>query len=76
MAEAALDINQLSPEEQLDLLDKIWDRLSRVPSRVPITDSQRRELDRRLDSLDIDIRAGGSPGIPWDEVLRQIRDHH
>jgi putative addiction module component (TIGR02574 family) len=76
MAELALDINRLSPEEQLELLDRLWDRLSRVPSKVPVTDAQRRELDRRLDALDNDIKAGGPLGIPWDEVLQQIRARH
>jgi putative addiction module component (TIGR02574 family) len=75
MAEAAVDLNQLSPEEQLDLIDKLWDRLSRTPSRVPVTNAQRRELDQRLERLDADIQAGGPLGIPWEEVLRQIRAH-
>jgi putative addiction module component (TIGR02574 family) len=40
------------------------------PEDVPVTDAQREELDRRLDDLE------GDPdlGIPWDEVLRRIRE--
>jgi putative addiction module component (TIGR02574 family) len=34
-----------------------------------LTDAQREELDRRLD----DLERSGTEGIPWEEVLRQIR---
>jgi len=73
MADAALNIDGLSPEEQLELLERLWDRLSRHPERVPITDPQRQELERRLADLDQDIRNGRDLGVPWDEVLKQIR---
>ena len=39
------------------------------PEFVPLTSAQREELDRRLDELDRD----GPVGIPWQEVLGQIR---
>lgn len=73
MSEPAVSIEGLSPEERLDLLEKLWDSLSKNPSDVPFTDAQRRELDRRLDALDEDIRQGNELGVPWHEVLRQIR---
>ena len=40
------------------------------PGNVPLTDAQRQELDRRLD----DLERSGPEGIPWDEVLQQIRN--
>ncbi|MEW6745698.1 MAG: addiction module protein [Planctomycetota bacterium] len=58
----------MTPEERLALLEEIWDSLQ--PEDVPVTDAQRRELDRRLDDLEGDRDVG----IPWDEVLRQIRE--
>ena len=73
MSEAAVKIESLSPEERLDLLERLWDSLARNPSDVPLTPEQRAELDRRLDELDRDIQDGGELGVPWDEVLRQIR---
>lgn len=73
MSEPAVSIEGLSPEERLDLLEKLWDSLSQNPSDVPLTDAQRRELDGRLDALDEEIRQGSDLGVPWDEVLRQIR---
>lgn len=73
MSDAAVKIEGLSPEERLDLLERLWDSLARTPSDVPVTREQRAELDRRLDELDRDIQEGGKLGVPWDEVLRQIR---
>jgi|TARA_B100002003_G_scaffold207650_1_gene201996 putative addiction module component (TIGR02574 family) len=63
-----VDIKNLTAEERLALLADIWDSLN--PEDVPVTNAQRAELDRRLDDLEQDR----DPGIPWQEVLRQIRD--
>jgi putative addiction module component (TIGR02574 family) len=68
MSHSNIDIKSLSPQERLALLEEIWDSLE--PEDVPVTDAQRRELDRRLDDLERD----GDLGIPWGEVLRQIRE--
>ena len=64
-----IDIAHLSPDERLRLLDELWESLSATPEAIPLTDAQRDELDRRLDELD----RVGPVGIPWEEVLRQIR---
>lgn len=65
---ANVDIKTLTTQERLALLGDIWDSFN--PEDVPVTDAQRAELDRRLDDLEGDCELG----IPWDEVLRQIRD--
>ena len=67
-------IEALSAAERLDLLERLWDSLSDTPSRVPLTDPQKVELDRRLDALDEDVEQGRVLGVPWDEVVRQIRN--
>jgi putative addiction module component (TIGR02574 family) len=69
MSKPALNINDLTPEERLRLIEELWDSLTEKPETVPLTDEQREELDRRLDELE----SSGSEGIPWDEVLQQIR---
>jgi putative addiction module component (TIGR02574 family) len=63
-----VDIGKLSTEERLALLDEIWSSLE--PDEVPFTDAQRAELDRRIDELEADRELG----IPWEEVLRRIRE--
>jgi putative addiction module component (TIGR02574 family) len=73
MGEDPVRIEALSPEERLELLERLWDSLSRKPASVPLTDPQRVELDRRLDALDEDVSQGRVFGVPWDEVVREIR---
>ena len=69
MAESAFNIDDMSQEEQLQLIEQIWEKLSSHPDSVPLSPNQRAELDRRLD----DLESGSTEGIPWEEVLQQIR---
>jgi putative addiction module component (TIGR02574 family) len=73
MTHAEIDLDALSAEEQLELLDRLWERLGRDPQLFPLTDSQLSEIDARSDDLDRDLAAGRPGGIPWDEVLRRIK---
>ena len=73
MSKRALDIERMSPDKRLELLEQLWDSLRKEPSSVPLVDAQREELDRRLDDLEADIESGAPLGIPWDEVLQRIR---
>jgi len=66
MSQAALNIDDLSPQERLDLLERLWESLRDLPQTIPFTDAQRAELDRRLD----DLEREGPVGIPWEDVLR------
>lgn len=66
MARPALDIDQLTPEERLELIERLWDSLS--DADVPLTDAQREELDHRLDALDRE----GPVGIPWEQVYEEL----
>jgi putative addiction module component (TIGR02574 family) len=69
MSKPGLNVADLSPEERLRLIEELWDSLSETPGAVRLTNAQREELDRRLD----DLERSGPEGIPWDEVLQQIR---
>jgi putative addiction module component (TIGR02574 family) len=70
MVRHGIDLDALSPQEQLDLLDQ---RVGRNPDLFPLTDEQRRELDARSEELDRDLAAGRPAGIPWEEVLTRIK---
>ncbi len=63
MAEPAINFGDLTIDERL------WDSLVDTPERIPLTDAQREELDRRLDDFERDP----SIGIPWDEVRKRIQ---
>ena len=75
MPDSDIDLDALTPEEQLELLDWLWERVGRNPDVFPLTEPQLREIDARSDELDRDLAAGRPGGIPWDEVLKQIRSH-
>jgi putative addiction module component (TIGR02574 family) len=70
MANLEIDISKLSPEERLDLIEELWDSLSTDPARIPLTEAQADELDRRLAEMEQD----DSLGIPWETVLARIRE--
>lgn len=65
-----VDIASLSTDERLQLLEELWESLSATPEGIPLTNAQRKELDRRLDELDRE----GPTGIPWEEVFCNIRN--
>jgi putative addiction module component (TIGR02574 family) len=66
-------IDTLSTDERLELLERLWESLSQTPSDVPVTPAQLVELDRRSEALDRDVARGNALGVPWDEVVRQLR---
>ena len=65
---AAIDIERLTRDERLDLLERLWELLNRDQEELPLTDRQREELDRRLDSLDEE----GPTGVPWEQVRKEM----
>ena len=69
MSTTADSFDHLTVEERLELLERLWDSLVDTPERIPLTDAQKQELDRRLDDFERDP----SIGIPWDEVRKRIQ---
>lgn len=65
-------LDDLSSDEKLQLLERLWDSLSREPAALRLTEAQRRELDRRLDELEQENEQTAS--IPWEDVVRRIRE--
>ena len=63
-----LEIDRLTPEERLELIERLWDSLS--SDQVDLTSAQQAELDRRLDDLD----ARPEAAMSWDEALRRLRE--
>jgi len=62
-----LGIDRLSAEQRLWLIGEIWDSLSN--DNIPIPESHRDELDRRLAAADADPSAGR----PCEEVRARLR---
>jgi putative addiction module component (TIGR02574 family) len=64
LAEAA----KLSPAERIDLVEAIWDTVAPDLDAVPLPESHRAELERRLADWDENPDAGS----PWEEVRARL----
>jgi len=69
MAVTMKEISRLSVAERIVLAEKIWESIPEESQEAAISPSDRRELDRRLDSLE----AGKSRTVTWPEVKRTLR---
>lgn len=66
---AAAGLNALPVADRLKLIEDLWDSIEAEASdTLPMPDWHRKEIDRRLDSLD----AGTSVGASWAEVRGRI----
>jgi putative addiction module component (TIGR02574 family) len=66
MAKPALDLEALTADEKLELIDELWQSLE--PADFELTPQQKEELDRRLARLE----SGGPVGTPWKAVRAQM----
>lgn len=64
----ANDVLGLSISERIRLVGDIWDTIAEVPESLELTDSQRQELDRRLEAY----HKNPNEGSPWSEVKARI----
>ena len=62
------DVLELPIEERLKLAEAIWDSIAEVPESVPVSQAQRKELDRRLEAY----YADPTGGTPWPEVRERL----
>jgi len=59
-----LGIDRLSAEDRLTLAEAIWDSVARDIEQAPLTEAQRKELERRL----ADSIARPDAVTPWEVV--------
>jgi len=59
-----LGIDRLSAEDRLTLAEAIWDSVARDIEQAPLTEAQRKELERRL----ADTIARPDAVTPWEVV--------
>jgi putative addiction module component (TIGR02574 family) len=51
------------------MVEDIWDSIAAVPEAVPLSEDQKKELDRRLEAYHLKPDAGS----PWIEVRERLR---
>jgi putative addiction module component (TIGR02574 family) len=66
-----IDIDRLSPEERLSLIERLWDSLD--DRDVALTAAQATEIDRRLANLDEDIKHARGAETIIEELERRFR---
>jgi len=64
----SLGIDRLSIEERLALVEELWDSIAEDSAAVPLTDTQRIELDRRL----AEHEAHPDDVVSWEDVKASI----
>jgi putative addiction module component (TIGR02574 family) len=62
------EIDQLSPDERIRLIERLWSSFVNDPSSLPVSDAQRAELRRRL----ADHEANPDEARPWPEVRAEL----
>lgn len=65
----AIDYRHMTTAEKLDLIGEIWDSIDQ--ETVALTDEQAAELDRRLATLDEDIKDGRDAAEVSAELRRR-----
>ncbi|MGK5088871.1 addiction module protein [Bdellovibrionota bacterium FG-2] len=61
-------ILEMSVHEQILAVEEIWDSIAARATSLPVSATQKKELDRRLKSIASEPEAGTS----WEEVRRRI----
>jgi putative addiction module component (TIGR02574 family) len=67
MSDLAPELARLSPRQRLDLIESLWESLE--DEDVPVTDTQRAELDRRIAGFEQDQKHT----ISWDQLKAELR---
>lgn len=62
-------LDQLTPDERIELTQELWDSVAAEPDQVPMTQAQQEDLQRRLEEYADDPKAG----TPWEEVKASLR---
>ena len=62
------EILKLSVAERILIAEQIWDSITAEQESLPITESQKTELDRRLD----DYQASPEEGSSWNEIKNKL----
>jgi putative addiction module component (TIGR02574 family) len=64
------DIKKLSVAERIVLAEKIWESIPEHSDELDLTDSQKRELNRRLDTL----QNKTAKLTTWPQVRAKLRE--
>lgn len=66
----SLGLDRLDVEERLALIDELWESIVAEDAAIPLTDTQKAELGRRL----AEHQANPHDVVPWEQVKASIID--
>lgn len=65
-------LQELPVEERIRVVEDLWDSIAVDQKALPLTVSQKAELDRRLDAYEIDKNIGRLATVAVADILRKI----
>ena len=65
-------LQELPIEERIRVVEDLWDSIAVDQKALPLTASQKAELDRRLDAYEIDKNIGRLATVAVADILRKI----
>ena len=65
-------LQELPVEERIRVVEDLWDSIAVDQKVLPLTASQKVELDRRLDAYEIDKNIGRLATVAVADILRKI----
>ena len=71
MSSVVIDIDSLTLDERVELIDRLWESVS--DANPALTSEQRQELDRRLDTLETNGPRGVSLQTMWAGIEKKSR---
>ena len=64
-----LNIRDLSIEERILLAQDIWDSIVAEEESLTLTEFERQELDRRMETYDVALERG----ITWEAFIQRVK---
>jgi putative addiction module component (TIGR02574 family) len=64
------EIGKLPIEDQIVLVQRVWDAIGDSETPLELTDAQKAEIHRRSAELD----ANPDIAVPWEEVKRSLKE--
>ena len=62
------EILQLSVAERIQIVEDIWDSISESPDELTLSEAEKAELDKRLESY----RENPNEGIEWETLRKNL----
>jgi putative addiction module component (TIGR02574 family) len=62
------DILELSVAEKIQIVEDIWDSISKHPEQLPVSEAEKIELDKRLESY----KQNPNEGIEWETLKKNL----